>query len=422
MKLARKGQGLLGGFLALLVLAGSTGAAQAQSRRPVLLQDSRYYALSATWILPDADRKVDDGFGGRALTGIPLGPGSNLELSVSNYSERRKGGGQDSAFGVGLDLMFPRGRGMVRPFFLVGAGYLVESILGKDDGSMYGDAGIGLLVNVMPRVDLRVDGTYLRVLDEKQVPGRKSADDIHGNFGIQVAFGEPTAPPSTAPGRAAEPAVAAQPPAATGDSDGDGVPDSRDSCPGTTRGELVDRQGCPLDSDGDGVGDARDLCPGTAPRARVDASGCPADADGDGVPNAADQCPNTPQGLQVTADGCVLNKAQTVVLQNVNFEFNSDRLTADAQAMLRQIAVGVKSQPELKVEIAGHTDSRGKDAYNLRLSQRRAESVRKFLVGEGVANGQLTARGYGETKPVADNKTDQGRALNRRVEFSVIGK
>ena len=139
------------------------------------------------------------------------------------------------------------------------------------------------------------------------------------------------------------------------------------------------------------------------------------------MPDYLDKCPNTTKGLKVDASGCVRD-AQTLVLQNVNFEFNKSTLTAGAQDVLRGVAKGLNSQKDLKVEIAGHTDSKGSDSYNLRLSNERAASVRSFLISQSVSPTQLVSKGYGEAQPVATNSTDAGRAQNRRVEFRVLSK
>jgi outer membrane protein OmpA-like peptidoglycan-associated protein len=144
----------------------------------------------------------------------------------------------------------------------------------------------------------------------------------------------------------------------------------------------------------------------------------PADSDGDGVPDPLDKCPNTPHGFKVDANGCIIK--QTVVLQAVNFKTNSDQLTDTAQQKLDEVAAGLVGQPTLKVEIDGHTDSTGSKAYNMKLSERRAASVRKYLVSKGVDPSNLTSRGFGPTKPVASNATAEGRAQNRRVEFVVV--
>ena len=148
--------------------------------------------------------------------------------------------------------------------------------------------------------------------------------------------------------------------------------------------------------------------------------GCPADEDGDGVFNANDECPRTPPGFEVDARGCVRERQTVTVLRSVSFEFDSAKLTEEARRTLDRVAAGLKGQPSMRVEIAGHTDALGTEAYNLRLSRERATSVRNFLIDLGVAASPLDVKGYGESKPVADNETDAGRARNRRVDFSVL--
>jgi outer membrane protein OmpA-like peptidoglycan-associated protein len=202
------------------------------------------------------------------------------------------------------------------------------------------------------------------------------------------------------------------------DSDGDGVVDRLDRCPNTPAGARVDAQGCELDSDGDGVVDRLDRCPNTPAGARVDAQGCELDSDGDGVVDALDQCPNTPRGDQVDAKGCTL--ASTLQLKGVNFDYDSAALRADARPILDEAVTTLKRYPQLRVEVAGHTDDRGSDAYNLDLSQRRAQAVLDYFVQMGIDAARLVPKGYGETAPVADNATDAGRAKNRRVELRIL--
>jgi OOP family OmpA-OmpF porin len=200
------------------------------------------------------------------------------------------------------------------------------------------------------------------------------------------------------------------------DSDGDGVPDSKDKCPNTPKGVKVDEVGCPLDSDGDGVPDYLDRCPLTPKGARVDADGCPLDTDGDGVPDYRDKCPDTPRGAKVDSDGCI----EHVVLKNVLFKFDKSTLTAEAQRTLDAIARDLAGRSGVRrVAISGHTDSIGSDAYNQKLSERRAKSVASYLKAKGVEGGKLASKGYGESQPVASNKTKEGRAENRRVEITV---
>ncbi|WP_447556240.1 OmpA family protein [Vreelandella sp. EE22] len=178
-------------------------------------------------------------------------------------------------------------------------------------------------------------------------------------------------------------------------------------------GVAVDAQGCPLDSDNDGVPDYRDQCPGTPAGVEVDAVGCPLDSDNDGVPDYRDQCPNTPAGVEVNALGC----PESVVLQNVNFEFDSAQLTPGAEQVLNGVAQRLVNNPDVRVSIEGHTDSVGSAEYNRDLSQRRAESVARYLSQRGVPSNDMRSIGYGEDRPVATNETDEGRAQNRRVEL-----
>ncbi|MDB5988065.1 MAG: P44/Msp2 family outer membrane protein [Nevskia sp.] len=144
------------------------------------------------------------------------------------------------------------------------------------------------------------------------------------------------------------------------------------------------------------------------------------DSDGDGVPDNLDRCPGTPHGFKVDSTGCIIE--QTVVLRAVNFEFNSDQLTLPSQQTLDEVAHALNGQPTLSVQIGGYTDSVGSASYNLKLSQKRAESVRRYLAGKGVASGNLVAKGFGKANPIASNDTDSGRAENRRVEFVVLNK
>lgn len=142
------------------------------------------------------------------------------------------------------------------------------------------------------------------------------------------------------------------------------------------------------------------------------------DSDGDGVVDSRDKCPDTLGGARVDATGCII-ESQTIALSNVAFELGSDRLTPSSREALDDIAASLRSQSDLAIEIAGHTDSQGSDALNMDLSQRRANSVRSYLVEQGVAEEQLTSKGYGPHQPVADNATASGRAMNRRVEFRI---
>lgn len=198
------------------------------------------------------------------------------------------------------------------------------------------------------------------------------------------------------------------------DDDGDGVVNSEDRCPNTPAGVAVDSTGCERDDDRDGVVNSKDQCPGTPAGATVDARGC-ADTDGDGVNDYRDQCPNTARGVVVDNTGCQLTEEYR--LEGVKFEFDSARLTSAAEDRLDSDVQILLRHSDLNVEIAGHTDNVGNAAYNEALSLRRAESVRAYLISKGANPSNLTVRGYGESNPLTSNDTDAGRAQNRRVEF-----
>jgi OOP family OmpA-OmpF porin len=226
------------------------------------------------------------------------------------------------------------------------------------------------------------------------------------------------------------------------DADGDGVPDMADRCPGTPKEAKVDTEGCPTeDADGDGVWNGDDRCPGTPRGVKVDPAGCPMDGDGDGVWDGEDQCPGSPRGSKVDSTGCpvaesarsgsppapspaavaspVLPEARkALVLEGVTFAGGSASLTPESQAILDRVAASLRENPDVRIEIGGHTDSAGESGRNRQLSLARAESVRGYLVSRGVPPGQLTVKGYGSSRPIADNGTEAGRALNRRVELS----
>ena len=173
----------------------------------------------------------------------------------------------------------------------------------------------------------------------------------------------------------------------------------------------------PKDSDGDGVVDSRDECPDTPKGVPVNASGCPRDSDGDGVADSMDKCPGTERGAKVDVNGCAMAADMVSINSKVDhFDFDSSMLKDTMMSILDGVANMLNSTPaEEKLEIVGHTDSTGPDAYNQKLSERRAQSVADFLAGKGVSN--MSIKGMGESEPVADNSTREGRAMNRRVEI-----
>ena len=201
------------------------------------------------------------------------------------------------------------------------------------------------------------------------------------------------------------------------DTDKDGVPDYLDKCQ-TPKGLPVNAEGCSPDEDKDGIVDFLDKCPSTPSGVSVDAAGCPVDSDKDGVADHLDKCPNTLVGVAVDKNGCP-NKNQDLdkLKKGIQFKSGSAKLTAGGNKTLNKVAKLLKQLPNVNLEIQGHTDDVGKPEKNQKMSEQRAQAVVKYLVKKGIDAERLRAVGYGPDKPIADNKTKKGRALNRRVEL-----
>lgn len=382
--------------LALLLLGGLAVTAHAE--------DKPYMGVMGSWVDPSSGRQAnDDGLGAHLLFGFPLNNYLATELNLFGHKVSNDvTGNNDQNFGAGLDLklgLAPNSR--LNPYLLIGAGAAYEDALGdpptndsrSDRLVGYANAGGGLLYKLggSRETALRLEGRRYAIFSDEipgEIGGSDQVWDTRVNFGVQFNLSETPPPAPVAP----PPAPVAP---VVSDSDRDGVPDTRDRCPGTPAGIAVDAYGC-----------------GLPPPP-------PPDSDGDGVIDPNDLCPDTPRGMRVDERGCAV-KAQRLVLRNINFEFNKATLTADGRAILDGIAAGLRGQPTMAVDIEGHTDSIGSNAYNQKLSKARANSVRDYLISQGVQSSRLTAQGLGESVPVADNKTDEGRAENRRVEFKVI--
>ncbi len=204
------------------------------------------------------------------------------------------------------------------------------------------------------------------------------------------------------------------------DSDGDGVYDHKDKCPGTPAGITVNSEGCPEDSDRDGVYNYMDKCPGTPAGIAVDKSGCPLDSDGDGVYDSLDRCPDTPRGIKVDSTGCPLPLEEKVSIDlNVQFDFDSAVVKSGYHNHIDQVVAFLKSYPDINAVVEGHTCNIGTEEYNMNLSRRRARSVMKHMIDSGIDPGRLSAVGYGESRPIADNSSRQGRERNRRVTAEI---
>lgn len=231
------------------------------------------------------------------------------------------------------------------------------------------------------------------------------------------------------------------------DADGDGVPDAEDECPNVAG--LVELKGCP-DKDGDGVADQVDECPdvpGTLPNGCPDPDpdkdgilgeadlcptepgvpphGCP-DRDGDGIPDHLDKCPDQPETYNgyMDKDGCPDElpkdmKKFTGAIRGIRFRTGSHRILRRSFPTLNKAVAVLKKYPEMKIEIGGHTDSRGSASKNEKISLKRAQSVQDYFLENGIEPDRISVKGYGESAPVASNRTRSGRAKNRRIEFKL---
>jgi OmpA-OmpF porin, OOP family len=334
--------------------------------------DEWYITPEIGGIVPDYHRDLrhNDWLYGVAI-GRELGPFINAELSF-NGARVDDGRGQShlDTYGYGLDVLGILNRGgLFAPYVTVGVGAETNNLVPgnplTNSTKLMTQAGVGAYLNLWRSAD---DTSAFSLRPEIKARFDDPGHDGHlidyiGLIGFQFAFGGSPKPAPQAP----PPPPPAQP------------------------------------------------APAPAPAA---APAPPPDSDGDGVPDNIDQCPNTPAGVQVDAVGCPLKGS--ITLEGVTFQTNSAELTVASHGPLDTIADGLKKHPRLKVEIQGHTDSTGTPAYNLKLSQRRADAVQSYLVSSGVSAEQLVTKGYGQSQPIASNATVDGRSKNRRVVMFVV--
>ena len=262
------------------------------------------------------------------------------------------------------------------------------------------DFGIGAKYWVADNIAIRADLRDNLVLDE-------TIHNLQATVGVVFAFGGNEKPAATKPL----------------DSDGDGVTNEFDKCPGTPVGVAVDRDGCPLDSDGDGVPDYLDKCPGTRAGIAVDKNGCPPVLKQKVVILVAE--PKAKEKVVVVVSE---KKAAVVVLafEDVHFDFNESTLKPEAKSVLKRDIQLLKDNPHAKIRVAGYTSASGTEEYNQKLSERRAKAVQEYLISEGViTRDRLSTIGYGETDPETyeesprDINSDAAKS-NMRVLFEII--
>jgi outer membrane protein OmpA-like peptidoglycan-associated protein len=393
-------------------LAFAQEAAQAGSPFP----PGWYVAPMATYMKPDSARcNVDSGFGAAAVFGhrgefgslelwgqflsLPHGECSYTVPDSGNPPDNPDGdidadrdamtepAGTVKLNGAGIALLvgpFSENRMLSRFFGLIGFGAIRREDhpqYTQGDTTIVGDVGLGYLHPLQlfgAPAGLRFETRYRYDVqqpphpsaEEQDPPPAHSYQDLIFNLGLQFGL---SAPPAQVAEAAAPVTVVP-----VADADGDGIADDQDTCPGTGVGTMVDATGC-------------------AP-----------------PPAAAPPAPAAEPTLETAQAG------DTIVLHGVNFETARATLTTNARTILDQVAEKLVARSGLKVEIGGHTDSRGGDAYNQQLSEQRAQSVMSYLTEKGVAAESLTAVGYGEAQPTDSNDTDEGRERNRRVELKVL--
>lgn len=287
------------------------------------------------------------------------------------------------------------------PFFAIGVGGIHYSRYSQDttdreDNKLTLGYGLGVKYFLSDNWALRADVRHIMpVKADFDSPDDTLHNNLLATVGLTFAFGgeKPAPPPAPVP---VAPVIL--------DSDNDGVPDNLDKCPGTPAGVAVDKDGCPLDSDNDGVYDYLDKCPGTPAGVKVDKDGCP--------PPVVEEVKPQPR-----VEKEIIEKGRTTL--KVLFDTNKSVIKKGYVADVDALAGVMQQYPDLNVTIEGHTDNVGKDAYNKKLSQQRADAVKAYLVKKGIDANRLTAIGYGEERPIADNATKAGKAENRRVEAAV---
>lgn len=383
------------GLIAAMVLSlpsraqdeDSSGGESAPSGVKAALGQHLYVSPMFNYTKSSDARGTKDGLGGQLAIGRSLTSGLNLELTAgySQFDAKGGGGGAAKLTSVGLGAMiFPLSSvpDLYLPIVLQRGQFKDHPGVITDYGTTLFDIGLGYLLGLgdfgalRAEVKYRIDAHGRETAGGDPTTADKSFYEGVASLGLLIPLGATAAP-------AAEPEpVAEEVPAGPVDTDGDGVTDDLDQCPDTPAGTTVDEKGCPT--------------PDEPP---------------------APPCATPSAGEQIDLNGCATGQA--VVLRGVNFELDSAKLTANAKTILDGVADALLAAQGIKVEIGGHTSSEGSDSYNLNLSDNRAEAVRQYLIGRGIDGERMTVKGYGEAQPVADNGTNEGRELNRRVELKV---
>ena len=356
-----------------------------------------------------------------------IGAGFSAEVdgSMNRIKKGYKGVDQDESFWnvnlqakYALRRLFTTESGWFDPYLKLGGGYTsYKSKYSKEDGAVKLLAGGGINFWFTDHLGLNVQTGYNHGFQ------KDGTDYFQHSAGIVIKFGAKDTDKDGIPDKDDACPDVAGPKEFNGcpDTDGDGIPDKDDACPDVAG--LKEFNGCP-DTDGDGVPDKDDKCPDVAGPAEN--GGCPwPDTDGDGVLDKDDLCPN--EAGPASNQGCPEpndddQKRLNQYAKTILFDNGKATIKFESAEILNQIINVLKKYPNSRFRIEGHTDSTGRRAKNIELSQNRADAVKVYLIQGGIASNRLESVGYGPDKPIASNKNKKGRALNRRVEINLIKK
>ena len=378
------------------------------------LYQGPYLSPMGTGIFPNDDSPLDDGYGGTLAIGYRNGWYA-MEIAPM-YGDLD----QAELYGLAINgLLFPF-KSLPNFYGTVGlSGVEYKDYVLPDDvrdfSTVGADAGLGYIFPLsIGRYEfgIRAEARYRVSRRERDFNDADvDLDTVNRfkqtlvNIGLHLPLGfpEPVVDPVEVPVAVVEPAALCSD---AQDNDGDGLVDfpADPGCTSADDGDETDPAQCSdgKDNDGDGLIDF--------PADK----GCTAAEDND----ETDPCKKPVEGEVISLKGC--GTGDIIVLRGVNFEFDKARLTANAKAILDGVAGELTQYSEITIELGGHTDAKGSDEYNQALSERRAAAVVKYLASQGVEESRMSAVGYGEAQPVADNETDEGRELNRRVELKVL--
>lgn len=439
-------------FLALLLVSFSTSVVAQNDANPWKIT----VGTNAVQVDPrgsdgkDSEAQISSGFSYLEVSRY-IGGGFSVDLAGTFNSIDRTSGAEDFYYGIDLGASLSANQilndlGNFEPTLRAGVGYS-DGLSGfstesEDFFNVYGGVGLNYWLNDGLALTLKTTAKfYTKELDA--LLGNKDGSNRHLQHlvGLSFAFGD-----GDVDRDGVKDSVDACPEVAglanldgCPDDDGDGIRNSDDDCPLTPG--LAALNGCP-DADGDGIKDSDDACPNVAGVAAL--NGCP-DADGDGITDADDACPNAAGGSATNGcpdadadgvadkddncpavagpasnNGCPEYPLSMLADYDINFDLEKYNIDSQDVQRLSTVLKVLLANSEANISIEGHADNTGEESFNNPLSNNRANSIKKYLVNLGIDANRLSTKAFGEAKPKASNDTEEGRAINRRVEFKVV--